>query len=202
MAATGVILVGFVIGHMLGNLQIYLGAEALNAYAKFLHSNPGLVWSVRVLLLISLTVHIVGYAGTTLQSLRGRSSRYQAPRRYMAATIASRTMRYTGPLLLLYVVYHLAHLTLGTAHPQFDANDVYRNVVVGFSDPVASGIYIIAMGALGLHLVHGVWSMFQTVGANNGSWTERLRTVATALTAVIVVGNISIPIAVLTGFIR
>lgn len=202
MALTGVMLVGFVIGHLLGNLQIYLGPSALNAYAAFLHSKPALIWGARIVLLVALVVHLIGFAQTTLQSLRSRQSRYHAPRKYLAASTASRTMRYTGPALLLYLIYHLAHLTFGVAHPQFDPHDVYRNVVIGFSNPVAAGIYIIAMGALGLHLVHGVWSMFQTVGVNNSVWTERLRTAAVALTGAIVAGNVSIPIAVLTGFIR
>lgn len=202
MAVSGIILVGFVIGHLLGNLQIYLGPDALNTYARFLHANPGLVWSVRLLLLAALAVHVIGYVQTALQSLRARGTRYQVAQRYSAASFGSRSMRYTGPLILAYVFYHLAHLTLGTAHPRFDEQDVYRNVLIGFSSPVPSLVYIAAMTALGLHLVHGVWSMFQTLGLNSFRWSERLRRFSAALTALIVLGNISIPVAVLTGLIR
>lgn len=202
MAVSGIVLVGFVIGHLIGNLQIYLGPHALNTYARFLHSNPGLVWSVRLILLLAAAVHIAGYVQTMGQSLRGRKTRYHVSPRYQSASIGSRSMRITGPLIFAYVFYHLAHLTFGGAHPHFDEHDVYRNVVIGFSSPIPSLIYIAAMLALGLHLVHGAWSMFQTLGLNSSRWSKRLQLFATALTALIVLGNISIPVSVLTGLIR
>jgi len=202
MAATGAILLLFVIGHLIGNLQVYSGPEALNGYAAFLRSIPRVLWPVRLVLLFCLTVHVVSAIQTTIQSMRGRRSPYRHARRHLAATWPSRTMRITGPLLLLYLIYHILHLTTGTVHSSFVEGDVYHNVVEGFSDPAVSALYIVAMLALGLHLVHGVWSMFQSVGLNNKSWTDRLRLLAVVATGLIVLGNISIPVAVLAGIIQ
>jgi len=201
MAATGIILFGFVVGHLLGNLQFYLGPEALNAYGHNLRKLGPLLWVVRLALLAAVVAHVT--AAVQLWQLN-RAARPEGYRRLSAvsSSYASRTMMVSGPLLGLFIVYHLYHLTLGP-HLRHDADGfplVYENVVAGFSDPVGSGIYIVAMGFLGMHLAHGVWSMFQSVGWNHPKYMPLIRRAATLAAALIVLGNISIPVAVLLGF--
>jgi succinate dehydrogenase / fumarate reductase, cytochrome b subunit len=203
MAASGLVLYGFVIGHMLGNLQVFLGPEALNAYAEMLqHALHGTgVWIARGVLLLAVLLHIWTAASLTVANAGARPVGY---REWQArqSTYASRTMVWSGPLLLLFIVYHLAHFTTGHAHPDFVRGDVYRNLVVGFQNPFASAFYILAMLALGLHMYHGFWSMLQTLGASHPRWT-RLRGVVSGLLAfAVVVGNISMPVAVLFGIIH
>jgi succinate dehydrogenase / fumarate reductase cytochrome b subunit len=201
MAVTGVVLVGYVVGHMLGNLQLYLGPEALNAYALKLREIPALLWGVRVLLLASVLLHIWAAASLTRTNMAARGIGYRE-RRNRESTYASRTMRWSGVILLLFVVYHLLHLTLGTVHPSFVHGDVYHNVVVGLRAGIAPFFYIVAMLALGLHMYHGVWSLMQTVGLSHPKY-DRLRYAFAALvTAVVVLGNLSFPIAVMTGLVK
>lgn len=203
MAVTGLVLYGFVIGHMLGNLQIYLGPKALNDYAvflrEFLHGQG--VWLARGGLLAALAGHLWAAITLTLSNWGARPIGY---RRWQASesTYASRTMVWSGPILALFVGYHLAHLTLGTAHPEFVAEDVYRNVVVGFQNPFVSAFYVLAMLALGLHMFHGFWSMLHTLGLSHPRYDALRKTLAGALAAVVVAGNVSIPVAVLTGLVR
>jgi succinate dehydrogenase / fumarate reductase cytochrome b subunit len=203
MAASGLLLIGFVIGHLLGNLQAFLGPEALNAYAETLRRYPALLWAARVGLLAAVGAHIWSATALTLANRRARPEGYDrlTPQ---ASTYASRTMRWSGVLLLLFVVYHLLHLTLGVeaVHPQFVAGDVYHNFVTGFQNPLVSGFYILAMLALGLHLQHGLWSMLQTVGLSRPGMNRLRRGVAAAVAALIVLGNISMPVAVLAGLIK
>ena len=201
MAATGVVLFGFVVGHMLGNLQVFLGPEKLNAYAHLLKSMGSLLWVVRIGLLAAVALHAWSATTLTLSNWRARPVGYRQTR-YLESTYASRTMVWGGPLLATFIVYHILHLTVGSAHPAFDATDVYANVVRGFSVWPVSAVYIVAMLALGLHLYHGVWSMLQTVGLSHPRY-DALRTVFSTVFAVVVAaGNISIPVAVLTGVVR
>lgn len=203
MAGTGLILFGFVVGHMIGNLQVYLGPQALNEYGEFLrHFMHGQgIWIARGGLLVAVALHI--WAATSL-TLSNWSARPEGYRQWQAqeSTYASRTMVWSGPILAVFILYHLAHLTTGRAHPDFVAHDVYRNVVLGFQNPFASAFYILAMLALGLHMYHGVWSMLQTLGMSHERWNSWRRTFAGAITAVVVVGNISIPVAVLAGVVH
>jgi succinate dehydrogenase / fumarate reductase cytochrome b subunit len=203
MAASGLVLYGFVIGHMVGNLQIYLGPKAINDYAEFLqHFLHGQgIWLVRGGLLVAVGLHVWTAVTLTLSNWSARPTGY---RDWQAAesTYASRTMVWSGPILAAFVVYHLAHFTLGTAHPEFVRGDVFRNVVVGFQNPFASAFYILAMGALGLHMYHGFWSMLQTLGLSHPRWNAVRLTAALALAAIVVIGNISIPLAVLTGLVH
>ena len=203
MAASGLVLLGFVVGHMIGNLQIYLGADALNEYAEFLrHFLHGQgIWLARGGILLAVVAHIWAATSLTLGNWWARPVGY---RQWQAreSTYASRTMVWSGPILFAFILYHLAHLTLGSAHPEFVASDVYRNVVIGFSNPFASAFYILAMLALGLHMYHGLWSMLQTLGLSHERWNPWRRGLALAVAGVVVVGNISIPVAVLTGFVR
>lgn len=204
MAITGAIGFAFVLGHLLGNLQFYLGREVLNAYGAKLHGLGPLLYAVRLFLLLVLVSHMV----TAFQLWR--RNRQARPARYVkwqptTSTFASRTMYLSGPILFLFIWYHLMHLTSGRAHPDFQylapgVPDVYHNVVTGFAQPLASGVYVVAMLFLGFHLVHGVWSVFQSMGFNHPKYTPAIRTFATAITAFIFLGNISIPIAVLLGF--
>jgi succinate dehydrogenase / fumarate reductase cytochrome b subunit len=202
MAATGLVLFGFVFGHMAGNLQFYLGRDALNGYSAKLHDLGPLLWLVRGFLLACVLAHIVSAAQLWSMNREARPTGY---RKLSATTssLASRTMLYSGPMLALFVAYHLYHLTLGphllhdpaTGYPL-----AYDNVVRGFGDPIASTLYLVAMAFLGMHLYHGVWSMFQSVGVSHPRYTPLLRRLALTATVIIVAGNISIPLAVLAGF--
>jgi succinate dehydrogenase cytochrome b subunit len=203
MAVTGVILFGFVVGHMAGNLQLYLGAEALNAYSVMLREilhGAGL-WIARAVLLASVVFHI--WAATSL-TMVDRGARPVGYREWQAreSTYASRTMRVTGVFLLVFVVYHLLDLTLGTVNPSFVEGDVYHNVIASFRVVPVAVMYLLAMLALGLHLRHGVYSMFQTLGVSHPRWERVAYQAATALAVVVVVGNLSFPLAVLFGLVR
>ena len=203
MAVTGIILLGFVVGHMIGNLQAYIGPEALNAYAVWLRSlahGAGL-WIVRAVLLISVILHFWSATALTLGNWRARPIGYRR-REYDRSTYASRTMVWTGPIIALFVVYHILHLTTGTVHPSFVEGDVYHNFVAGFQVVPVSVFYIVAMLALGYHLYHGIWSMLQTLGLSHPRYNYLRHGFAGLMTAVIVVGNISFPLAVLMGVIR
>ncbi len=207
MALTGLILVGFVVAHMLGNLKVFTGGEHLNEYAEFLRTvgAPALpygmaLWIARIVLLVSVVLHIVAATQLTLQDRAGRPQRY-AYHKKQAATYASLTMRWGGVIILLFVIYHILHFTTGTAHQNYIHGDVYHNVVSGFQVWYVSVIYIIAMVALGAHLYHGVWSMFQTLGLNNQTWNGVLRGIAVLTALAVVIGNIALPVAVLAGFL-
>jgi len=202
MAATGVILVGFVVGHMLGNLQIYLGPDAINEYSAFLHKTAGLLWGTRVLLLASVVLHIGCAWSLTRRNIAARPQAYKQ-RKDLATNYAARTMRWSGPILLLFIVYHLLHLTIGVTPGEYQhsSTDVYSNVVSGFQVIPVSAFYILAMLALGLHLFHGIWSMFQSLGIEHPRYNRLRRRLAWGITAIVVVGNISIPVAVMTGLV-
>ena len=179
MAATGCILFAFVIGHMLGNLQIYLGAEKFNAYGHFLHGVPELLWIVRIGLLAAVALHIWASIGLAARKIKARPVAY-AQRANTASTYASRTMYWSGPILLAFIIYHLLHLTVGVVHPgsNFVEGDVYSNTVGGFQVWYVSAWYIFSMILLGLHLRHGAWSMFQSLGINHPRHTPILRKAA------------------------
>lgn len=202
MAATGCILVLYVIGHMIGNLQIFLGRDALNAYAHKLHDMGGLLWLVRGILFATVAAHIVASVQLWLQNRAARPSGY-VKQDWVKASLGSRTMIVTGPLLAAFVIYHVLHLTGGNFHPDFNHElDVYHNVVAGFQNAPAAIAYIVAMAFLGYHVSHGAWSMFQSAGCNHPRYTPVIQKLATALAILLFAGNISIPICVLAGIIR
>lgn len=204
MAVTGLILGGFVIAHLAGNLQIFMGPEALDEYALFLKERPAVLWMARAVLLVAVAAHIVAAVQLTRLKNRARPQGYRR-KQNITSSYASRTMMWSGPIVAAFVVYHLLHLTFGVAHPtypDFEPHRVYRNVVAGFQQPVVAGAYIAAMIMLGLHLYHGLWSMFQTLGINHPGYNLGLRRFAAVTTIIIVAGNISIPLAVLLGFVR
>jgi succinate dehydrogenase / fumarate reductase cytochrome b subunit len=203
MAVTGIVLFGFVVGHMIGNLQAYLGPEALNAYAVWLRElmHGAAIWIVRAVLLLSVILHIWSATALTIDNQRARPIGYRK-REYERSTYASRTMVWSGPILALFVIYHLLHFTFGTVHPSFVEGDVYHNFVAGFQAVPVSVFYIVAMLALGYHLYHGIWSMLQTLGLSHPRYNFLRHGFAGLMTAIVVVGNISFPLAVLTGVIR
>lgn len=200
MAATGVILFGFVGGHLMGNLQVFLGPDVFNAYGQFLRENPALVWGTRVTVLISVVLHI--WSSVQLTALK-RSARPVAYSTWSAkdSDYASRTMMMSGPIIAGFVVYHLMHLTFGTLHPSFDHTDIYHNLVVGLSSPPVALAYIVAVVMLGMHLRHGLWSMFQTLGLTNPRYLPKLKTLAGLVAAALILGYISIPVGILTGVV-
>lgn len=200
MAVTGVALFGFVVGHLLGNLQVYLGAERLNAYGNLLHHSPGLLWGARLGLLVCVGLHIWASVQLALRKNAARPVSY-ARWKPTVSTYASRTMYWSGPIILAFVIYHILHFTTGAAHNNFIPGDVYHNVVAGFSVWYVSAFYIFAMALLCLHLYHGLWSMFQTLGASHPKYSERLRLAARVFALLIFLGNISIPISVLAGLV-
>ena len=211
MAVTGFILVGFVIGHMLGNLKVFQGEEKFNAYAVWLREvgSPAVghaqfLWLARLILVSATVLHVVAAVQLTQTSYSARPvsyGRWEA----VQATYASRTMRWGGVVITLFVIYHLLHFTFGAVgYPpgQYRPMSVYRNVVIGFSVWYVSAFYIAAMAALGLHMYHGVWSMLQTLGLNNARANRLYRALATVSSLTVVLGNISVPVAVLTGMVR
>jgi succinate dehydrogenase / fumarate reductase cytochrome b subunit len=205
MALTGVILFGFVVAHMVGNLQVYLGPEAMNAYAVSLRAlgHGTALWVARAVLLVAVGLHIWSAWRLTLMNRAARPVGYREVER-RESTYASRTMRWSGVILLLFVVYHLLHFTFGprAVHPRFVHGDVYHNFVTGFQNPLVSGFYILAMLFLGLHLYHGAWSFMQTLGLSHPRYNRLRQAFAAFLTLVVVAGNVSFPVAVLTGFLR
>jgi succinate dehydrogenase / fumarate reductase, cytochrome b subunit len=200
MAITGLLLFGFVIGHMLGNLQVFMGANQMNAYAAMLKANATLLWGVRIVLLVAVILHIVAAVQLTRMSQRSRPEGYHY-KDVIQADYAARTMRWSGPIIAVFVIYHLLHFTTGSVHPRFDVHDVYRNVISGFRVWPVSLFYIIAMVALAFHLWHGVWSLFQTLGLINPKSNKIIHRLAAIATLALVIGFISIPMAVLAGLI-
>jgi succinate dehydrogenase / fumarate reductase cytochrome b subunit len=203
MAITGIVLVGFVVAHFIGNALIFLGPEALNDYSKALHDLPELLWLARIVLLTAVVLHIVAALKLAGKNTAARPHRYKK-KHDRVTNYAARTMAWSGPILLGFIVYHLAHLTIGVAPGNYDhsSTDVYSNVVRGFSIPWVAGLYIVSMLALGNHLFHGTWSMFQSLGVNHPSYNNKLMRLALAITALVTLGNISIPLAVLLGIVQ
>jgi succinate dehydrogenase / fumarate reductase cytochrome b subunit len=200
MAVTGAIGLGYLIAHVIGNLLVFRGAAKIDAYAGFLKSNLGLLWAARAILLVAVIAHIVAAYQLARISQKSRPITYKRWRP-VGSDFASRTMRWTGPIVGIFIVYHLLHFTLGTVHPDFHEGQVYHNVTTGFRVWYVSAFYIVAMLALFGHLYHGAWSMFQSVGLNHPKYNKLVRTLATIITIIVVVGFISIPVAVLLGFI-
>ncbi len=208
MAATGALLFLFVVGHLVGNLKVYEGQQKFDDYAHWLRvmgapllgENQGL-WIARILLLAAVALHIITATQLTLASWRAREIPYRKQER-LAFSYASYTMRWGGVVVALYVLYHLLHLTWGTAHHDFIAGSPYHNVVAGFQVWWVSAIYIVAMIPLGLHIYHGLWSACQTLGVNHPRYNAWRRPLAAITAAAIAVGYISIPVAVLAGWVQ
>lgn len=203
MAVTGAVWIGYVIAHMLGNLQIFAGQETINGYSKFLHDSPGLLWGARAVLLVSLVGHVAAYLKLTRTNLAARPQPY-ARRRDVATSFAARSMVWTGPLLLFFLVYHVLHLTLhvSVGVQPLDPHDVYSNLVNSFRVPWLVAIYAAGMTFLGLHLFHGAWSFFQTLGANHPQWNPLRRRFAILVAIVVVGGFLAVPFSILAGIVK
>jgi succinate dehydrogenase / fumarate reductase, cytochrome b subunit len=198
MAVTGVILFGFLIGHMVGNLQFFLGPEKLNTYAENLRRLGPMLWAARIGLLIAAVLHIQAAAALWRLQKVARPVGYSR-KQNVGSNYAARTMYWSGPIVLAFLIYHLLHFTFGTVHPNFRDLRPYENVVIGFSNPIVSISYLIAMVLLGMHLYHGLWSMFQTVGFAHPRYTPKIKTFAKLFTILLVAGFLAVPIAVLAG---
>ncbi len=213
MALTGLALIGFVVVHMIGNLKLFQaqtadGAYPIDAYGDWLRTllypalpKYGTLWLLRVGLLGAVLLHIHAAYGLTVMNRKARPVRYQSARDYQIATFASRSMRWTGIIVLAFILWHLADLTLGWVNPDFVYGEVYRNVDASLSRIPVAIFYIIANIALGIHLFHGVWSLFQSMGWNNPRFNSWRRSIATGIATIVVVGNVSFPIAVLAGVV-
>lgn len=203
MALSGLVLAGFVLGHMIGNLTVFKGAAAINEYAEWLHAHPGLIWVTRSVLIVSVLAHI--WSGILL-TIENRIARAGGPNIEVTrrASLSSRTMPYSGVIILAFIVFHLLHYTFRTialGGQDFGPN-VYGMIIAGFSQPAVAIFYIVSMILLCLHLSHGISSVFQTLGLRNERWRGRLDVIATVYGWVIALGFISIPLAVLLGCIK
>ena len=207
MAVTGIILLLFLVGHMVGNLKAFLGAESFNHYAEFLRTvgepvvpRTTLLWIIRGVLLASLLVHVVNAIAVWRMDRRSRSvgyKRYQS----LAISAASRSMLWGGVTIFAFVVYHLLHMTFGTVHPEFRHGQPFNNLVTGFQNPIVVGAYLLTMVPLGLHLYHGFWAAFQSLGSTNPRMNVPRRQLAAAISLIIVLGFAAVPLAISFGLI-
>ncbi len=217
MAVTGIVLLGFVFAHMIGNLKVYIGflpaegAYEIDIYGEALRSlffpilpEYAALWLLRIGLIVAFVLHLHSAYTLTVMNRRARQVDYQGPRNYLAANYASRTMRWTGIIVLFYIAWHLADFTLGVdgiAPEGWEYGAIYDNFILSFERVPVAILYIVANLALGVHIYHGAWSMFQSLGVNNPKFNAWRRYFAIAFAAAIVIANVSFPIAVLTGLV-
>lgn len=208
MAITGLMLIGFVIAHLAGNLQVFIGREAINNYGQSLKDLGGLLWVARIGLIVVFILHMVTALQLKMQNKQARPVAYQSPGT-MVATLSSRTMALSGMAIFAYLVYHLAHFTLHKTNPEFAGmidtqgrHDVYQMVITGFSNVPVTITYVIAMFLLAAHLWHGASSVFQSLGLNSGKYRAYTRLVGPLLATVVFIGYVSIPVAVYLEFLR
>ncbi len=215
MAVTGIVIIGFVIAHMVGNWKIFLpdvdGVPDIDIYAEALRELlvpffPAhvVLWLLRTGLIIAFIFHIHAAYSLTLMNRRARPDDYAGPRHYIAANYASRTMRWSGVLFAAFLVFHLADLTWAiepAATSEFTRGRVFDNFIATFNRPAVTLFYVAAMVALGIHLYHGAWSMFQSLGVNHPRFNIWRRYLAWGLAVVVVVGNSIMPVAVLLGWV-
>lgn len=228
MAVTGIILIGFVTGHLVGNLQVFAHPDKINGYAHFLQSLGPALWAVRLFLLAAVGIHIWAAVTLTVESRRARGPESYGVNKWIRASIASRYTRLTGLVVLAFIVYHLAHFTIGAAGAETfktqlseyrmtedfhllgfpivakgqQVHDVYSMVFLGFASPLVSLFYMVAVGLLTVHLLHGFDSMFLTFGWRNGKWAGVLRTVTVLFSLAYLAGNLAIPGAILSGMAK
>ncbi|HET9770126.1 MAG TPA: succinate dehydrogenase cytochrome b subunit [Acidimicrobiia bacterium] len=209
MAVTGVMLLGFVLIHMIGNLKAYLGPEDLNHYGEWLReiAVPALprtvfLWLLRGGLIVAFAVHMHAAWSLTRMNHRARPAKYASNRDYVAANFASRTMRWTGIIVILFVIFHLADLTWGSANPEFVRGEPYHNMVESFSRVPVAAAYVVANLALAVHIFHGAWSLFASLGVSNPRLVRFRRSFAAGFAALILIGNISFPVMVQANVIQ
>lgn len=213
MALSGVVMLGFVVGHLAGNLKVFSGPEAFNDYAAWLRTMPGVLWGARLALLGALAAHLASAFALWSRNRDARKSRY-AKKKSLASDYASRTMYWSGPILFFYIAFHLIHLTFGGMIWSDGAelfgiegytwahSNPYNNMVLGFQHWFVVVPYVLGVCALGVHLFHGIWSAFQTMGANHSRYNHLRRDLAIALAVFLTLGFLSIPIAVMMGWIE
>jgi len=213
MAITGLVLVGFVIAHLIGNLQIFIGREALNRYGHFLQTTPELVWPARIGLLVMVALHIIAAISLTRENRAARPVPY-AHYEIVAASYASRTMFMSGLIVLVFLIYHLLHFTVQVPQINFTGedfrlledskqrHDIYGMMVAGYRNPLVSGFYVLGIALLSLHLSHGISSLFQSLGLSNRVYMRFLEKLAKVVAVAIFIGYISIPAAVLMGVVK
>jgi succinate dehydrogenase / fumarate reductase cytochrome b subunit len=202
MAVTGLVWVAYLITHVLANLLVFQGPGKINAYAAFLHGTGGALWGARVVLIAALVFHVVAAAQLAGRRAEARPARYAAGREPQVSTWAARSIRWGGALILLFLVYHILHFTVGTAHPNFVEGNPYHNVAAGFRSLPVVLIYSLAMVAVGLHLYHGVWSSGRSLGVSPPTPRPLRRTIALVLAILVWLGFTVIPIAVYLGVVR
>jgi succinate dehydrogenase / fumarate reductase cytochrome b subunit len=210
MAITGIIGIGFVLVHMIGNLKMYLGPADFNHYSEFLRDllvpilpRTVALWLLRLVLIGAIVLHLHAAYSLTILNHKARPVKYQSDRDYVAANFASRTMRWSGIIVLLFIIWHLLDLTAGTLNGgNYHRGDAYSNVSNSLDRPAVAIFYIIANIALGIHLFHGVWSLFQSMGWSNPKFNKWRRQLAAGIATLIVVGNVSFPIAVLANIVK
>ena len=202
MAITGLVLIGFVVAHMVGNLLLYQGPDAINEYGHFLRTflHGWGLWLARGGLVVAALLHIGSAVSLAREELAARPVRYRIWKAKQS-TYASRTMRWSGVIVLVFLIYHLLHFTTGAAHPDFVQGDVYHNVVTGFRAWPVALFYVVAMVLLGLHLRHGVWSLFQSLGVSHPRYLALAQGAAAVIATIVVLGNVSFPLSVLFGLV-
>ena len=208
VAGTGLILIVYVLGHLVGNLQIFSGQERINAYSKFLHDLGPILWLVRVFLLAAFVTHIVATIQLAQENRLAKPRKY-AVTGYQRSTMASRTMLISGLIILCFVIYHLLQFTLQVTDPKFrhmhdslGHHDVYRMLILGFKNPFVSLFYTVGLFLLTNHLSHGFASVVQTLGINNRKIASFVASSGQTLAWVVFIGYVSIPVTILLGIIK
>jgi succinate dehydrogenase cytochrome b subunit len=202
MAATGLIMVAYLITHVLANLLVFQGPAKINAYSAFLHGTGGALWAARLVLFVAIVLHVVAAVQLTGRRRAARPVAYAAGREPQVSTLASRTIRWGGVVILVFLVYHIMHFTLGTVHRGFVEGDPYHNVATGFGNPLVVVFYELAMAAVALHLYHGIWSSGRSLGVSAPSPHPIRRQLALVLSVIVWAGFTVIPIAAYAGVIR
>jgi|694.fasta_scaffold86238_2 succinate dehydrogenase / fumarate reductase cytochrome b subunit len=201
MGVTGVIMVGFLVAHMAGNLQFFLGREVFNKYGELLHTSEELLWVLRSVLIVSVALHITAAFQLTMRDRAARPVKYakQVPQ---ASTLASRVMRFGGLVILAFIPIHILNFTTGGLHPSFQQGDVYGNVLYAFKAwPLLAAFYVVAMVFTGLHLYHGAWAMLRTLGVAKPSANPLQRTVVKGIAWAVAIGFIIIPTTIVLGLV-
>lgn len=201
MAVTGLLMVAYLVTHVLANLLVFQGPDKINFYSKFLHGTGGALWVARLALLAAVGLHTAAAVQLTGRRQAARPVAYAAGRKAQVSTVASRTIRWGGVLILLFLVYHILHFTLGTVHGAFVEGDPYHNVMTGFDDPLVVAFYEIALAAVGLHLYHGIWSSGRSLGVSQSSPHPLRRQMALAVSVIVWAGFAVIPLAVYAGIL-
>ncbi|MGH7578858.1 MAG: succinate dehydrogenase cytochrome b subunit [Gemmatimonadales bacterium] len=199
MAATGVVMILYLITHVLANLLVFDGPDRINRYAALLHGTGAALWGARVVLLLAVVLHIVAAVQLTLRSRAARPEPYAGGRDPQTSTLAARTIRWSGVLILVFLVYHILHFTVGTAHPEFIELNPYHNVTTGFRSPWVAGFYALAMIAVGLHLYHGVWSSGRSLGLSQPNPRPLQRRLALVVGGLVWLGFTAIVVAAYLG---